>query len=284
MARVTTHRREGKYIMLHIIWAYIRMNVLNELAYRANFGIQLVQSLMNLGAALAGLAIIFAHTSALNGWRPEELLALLGIYFIVGGAINMLLQPSMQQLMADIQRGTLDFTLLKPADAQILTGVQRVEIWEAVDIIQGTALLIVALAQMGGLAHVPHHHPQPPLTCAAPLQFALALLAGGAIIYSFWLMLATTAFWLVRVESMLAIFQSMYEAGRWPISLYPSWLRLLLTFVVPVALATTVPAEALLGRLSWPNLAGALLLALLMLIASRLFWRLGLRHYSGASA
>jgi ABC-2 type transport system permease protein len=71
------------------------------------------------------------------------------------------------------------------------------------------------------------------------------------------MILATSAFWLVRVENILMIFQSMYEAGRWPVSIYPGWLRFALTFLVPVALAVTVPAQALTGRLSWQTLAGA---------------------------
>jgi ABC-2 type transport system permease protein len=46
--------------------------------------------------------------------------------------------------------------------------------------------------------------------------FVLMLVAGRLIIYSFWLILATLSFWFVRVENILVIFQSMYEAGRWP--------------------------------------------------------------------
>jgi len=76
----------------------------------------------------------------------------------------------------------------------------------------------------------------------------------------------------------------MYEAGRWPVSLYPGWLRFALTFIVPVAFATTVPAEALSGRLTWQTLLGAVALAAALLVASRWFWRVGIRNYSGASA
>jgi ABC-2 type transport system permease protein len=86
------------------------------------------------------------------------------------------------------------------------------------------------------------------------------------------------------VETILVIFQSMYEAGRWPVSLCPAWLRFGLTFLVPVAFATTVPAEALTGRLEAQTSLGALALAAGLLVASRLFWRAGVRHYSGASA
>jgi len=49
---------------------------------------------------------------------------------------------------------------------------------------------------------------------------------------------------------------------------------------VPVAFATTVPVEALTGRLS----GGTLGLAALLFAVPRLFWRIGLRRYSGTSA
>ena len=114
--------------------------------------------------------------------------------------------------------------------------------------------------------------------------FGLMVLAGGAIVYSFWLILATLSFWFVRVENILVIFQSVYEAGRWPVSLYPGWLRFGLTFLVPVAFAVTVPAEALTGRLTWQTGLLAVGLAAALLVVSRLFWKIGLRNYSGASA
>ena len=116
------------------------------------------------------------------------------------------------------------------------------------------------------------------------VEFIVMLLAGAVIIYSFCLILATLSFWFVRVENILTIFQSMYEAGRWPVSLYPGWLRYGLTFIIPVAFATTVPAEALTGRLNWVTLLGAVALAVALFAVSRVFWRFGLRHYSGTSA
>jgi len=76
----------------------------------------------------------------------------------------------------------------------------------------------------------------------------------------------------------------VYEAGRWPVTLYPAWLRFGLTFLVPVAFAVTVPAEALTGRLTASTAWLAVALAAVLLIVSRWFWKIGLRNYSGASA
>jgi ABC-2 type transport system permease protein len=258
---------------LRLFWVFFRTSVLSELAYRANFFLQLFESLVDLGTALAGLAVIFSYTVTLGGWRPDEVLALVGVFFLVGGAIRLVIEPSMQRLIEAVSEGTLDFTLTKPADAQFLASIQRVEIWKLADLVLGAGVLVFALVRMGAR-----------LSASQVAAFAVALVAGGIIVYSFWLMLATLSFWFVRVENILVIFQSMYEAGRWPVSLYPRWLRFSLTFLVPVAFATTVPAQALSGRLTGRTLLGAGALAILLMVVSRLVWRAGVRRYSGASA
>jgi len=80
------------------------------------------------------------------------------------------------------------------------------------------------------------------------------------------------------------LFQGVYAAGRYPIGIYPGWLRLGLTFLVPVAFAVTVPSEALTGRLTGGTILGAVGLTALLLALCRLVWWRGLKRYSGASA
>ena len=88
----------------------------------------------------------------------------------------------------------------------------------------------------------------------------------------------------MRVENLLVIFQSMYEAGRWPVGLYPGWLQFALTSLVPIAFAVTVPSEALTARLNSQTLLLAVALAVGLLLLSRWFWTFGVKRYSGASA
>jgi len=104
------------------------------------------------------------------------------------------------------------------------------------------------------------------------------------MIYCFWLILTTVAFWIVRIDEIHELFSGVYQSGRWPVTLYPEWLRVSLTFLVPIAFAVTVPAQALTGRLSPDVLVLAAVFALLLLAGTRWFWRIGTRRYSGASA
>jgi len=259
--------------ILRLFVVYLRLGLLSEMEYRANFWINLLQSFLELGVALGGLAVVFNHTENLGGWRPEELLALVGVYFLIAGMIRALVQPSMQLFMEDIRKGTLDFKLTKPEDAQLLVSIQRVEIWRLVDAVVGLIVLGIALTRLSTQISV-----------TDALAFGVTLVAGALIVYSFYMILATCAFWFVRVENILVIFQSMYQAGRWPVTIYPPWLRWVLTFLIPVAFATTVPASAFTGRIETGLLLGAVGLAAGLLVAARLFWLYGIRFYSGASA
>jgi ABC-2 type transport system permease protein len=259
--------------VLRLLFVFFRIGVLTETAYRANFFIQLFQSLLELGTSLAGLAVIFTYTNTLGGWSPDEMLALVGVYFLMGGIISLVIQPGMSALIDSVRDGTLDFTLTKPEDAQLLVSIQRISIWSLLDVLMGVGVLVTALILL-----------KESVGFVAAIEFIGMLLAGGVIVYSFWLILASLSFWFVRVENLLEIFQSVYQAGRWPVSLYPGWLRFGLTFIVPVAFAITVPVEALTGRLDILTLLGAIGLAILLFIIARVVWRMGLKHYSGASA
>jgi len=69
-----------------------------------------------------------------------------------------------------------------------------------------------------------------------------------------------------------------------PIGIYPGWLRYSVTFLVPIAFAVTVPAEALTSRLDWETLVLSIVFAVVLFSFTRWFWSFGLRRYSGASA
>ncbi|MFL5757565.1 MAG: ABC transporter permease [Chloroflexota bacterium] len=251
----------------------LRLGLLHALQYRTDFWIAALQSMVGLATSLAGLAVVFSQTDDLGGWQSDELVALVGVFMIVAGLLGLVVRPSLERLMEGIRLGTLDFDLTKPVDAQLMVSVRQVEIWRLIDVILGSGILVYAIGRLGERVGP-----------VQALSFAVLLVAGVAIIYSFLLVLATFSFWLVRLENIMVIFGSMYEAGRWPIGIYPPWLRVALTVAVPVAFAITIPVESLLGRLEPATVVVAIVIAAAFLGGSRWFWRFGLRHYTGASA
>jgi len=259
--------------VLRVGWLYLKVGVLNELQYRVNFFVQLFQSLIQVGTGLVVLSLVYSHTQELNGWRESELLSLLGVQILLGGVIHTFIQPNMEKLMEDVQQGTLDYALTKPEDAQLLISVRQVRFWQLVEVISGLVLLVVGLTGTRSSVGV-----------LDGLAFVLALGLGAVLVYCFWLIVTIGAFWIVRMEHVLELFEGIYQTGRWPVGVYPGWLRYSLTFLVPVAFAVTVPAEAVTSRLHALTLLGACGFAAVLLVFTRWLWRIGLRRYSGASA
>jgi ABC-2 type transport system permease protein len=256
-----------------LFWTFARVGALNELQYRANLAIQLVESAITLATGLVVLALVFNQVADLNGWSHSELLAVMGVYTLVGGIIGTFIQPNMERLIHDVRQGTLDYVLTKPDDGQVLVSVREIRIWHLVDVVLGVVILVIAAGQIPGT-----------LGGSGTLAFLASLILGSAMVYCFWLLLTIAAFWIVRMDEIVELFTGVYQAGRWPVSIYPDWLRIGLTFLVPIAFAVTVPAQALTGRLTAETLGFAALFAVGLLVVTRLLWRTGLRRYSGASS
>lgn len=256
-----------------VVRTLVGVSALNELQYRVNFFLQLVQSLVALATAIAVVALVFLYTPSLGGWSPWELMVVVGVHTALGGVIRSLIQPSMQLLMEDIREGKLDFALTKPVDAQLVVSLRRITVWPLVDVVVGLGVVVVAAFQAGVDVSV-----------FGVGAFLVGLPLGAVMIYCLWLIITTGAFWIVRMEHVAELFNGLYQAGRWPIGLFPGWLRLVFTVLVPLAFAVTLPSEVLTGRAGLLALGGAAAFTLVLAAVTRWFWRLGLRNYAGASA
>jgi ABC-2 type transport system permease protein len=258
---------------LRIAGTYLRLGALNELQYRANFFVAIFQSALSVAVGIAVLALVYSHTTTLNGWTESELLVILGVQILLGGIIHATIQPSMVRLSSDVRDGKLDFALTKPVDAQLVVSVRELQLWQLVEVVSGAIVIAVGASRIEQSVGV-----------GRALTFVALLLMGTVLLYCFWLILTTGSFWIVSMWFISELFEGIYQVGRWPIGVYPGWLRYSMTYLVPIGFAVTVPAQAITGRLGWGTVAVALAFAVALSLFTRWFWRFGLKHYSGASA
>jgi ABC-2 type transport system permease protein len=256
-----------------LAFLYFRVGAMNELQYRANFFLQLAQSVLEIGMGLVALALVFSRTEELEGWSRPELLVVMGVFFAMGGVIRTFIQPNMHRLMSDVRLGTLDYVLTKPEDAQVLVSVREVRVWQLTDVVIGAAIVAWGIVDLQGSVGV-----------GDAFAFVGLLALGAVMVYCFWLILTTGAFWFVRMDEIQELFDGVYRAGQYPVEIYPGWLRMGVTFLVPLAFAVTVPAQSVTSRLTIGNVLLAFAVAAGLLVLSRWVWRRGLRRYSGASA
>ena len=258
---------------LRVAALHLRISVMNELQYRANFAIQLIQSLVAIGTGLVVLALIFDRTEQLGGWTRPQLLVVMGVFTFVGGIIGFAIEPNMGRVMDDIRQGTFDYVLTKPVDSQLLSSVREFRLWRLTDAIVGSVVLVWGLVQLDD-----------PIGVGELASFVFTLAAGSVLIYCLWLMLTTGAFWFVRMDMVQELFTGLYRAGQYPVTIYPAWLRLSLTYLIPIGFAITVPSETLTGRLTTERMLITVGFVTAAFLVTRFVWRIGTRVYSGASA
>jgi ABC-2 type transport system permease protein len=260
---------------LRLIRSFAWASTQNELAYRANFWISLLHSLLNLGTGLLGVLVLFGQVETVRGWDLPATLALLGVYLTVGALRNLVIGPSLNALVGmdgEIWTGTFDFSLLRPVNPQFLASFRHWRPLALIDLALGLGVLGTSVAQLGQS-----------LSLARLLAFVLALSAGVTILYATLLAFSALVLWSPGFL-FTWVFDSLFQMARYPVGLYPGWLRLVLTWIVPVGVMTTIPARALTGSLSVGALFGGLTLALSLLVAASTLFRRGLQHYASASS
>lgn len=254
--------------VLRAFWA---VNLAEELQYRANLLASVVGTGFWLGTAVLTAALFFRQTPALGGWGFWQVVALLGVFNAVAGVVEAVLRPNVGRIVEHVRRGTMDLILSKPVDAQFQVTFRRIVIWRGVDIVLGLGLTAAALVIGGrwpGIVEV--------------VAFVVALAAAVAIAYAIWLGLMSLAFWFVAVENLSILFDALYESARFPVTAYPGAIRFVLTYLVPMAWITTVPAGALTGRVGPGFALVSALVAAAALALTRLLWRVALRRYTSA--
>jgi ABC-2 type transport system permease protein len=258
---------------LRLLNAFFKVNLQMALAYRVDTAVNLLLEVFTLAWELLSLSIIFSNTKTLGGWSLGELIALLGVFHLVNALMNILIWPNTEKFNESVRTGTLDYTLLQPADSMFLVTFSRMVIWRVWDLVLGAVLIVIGV-RMSGLGTTPLHL----------IYFLLLAVSGSLILYSLWIILIAATFWFTKFDNNVTILQALLDTGRYPSTVYPFWLRVIITFFVPIAVATTIPLQAFRGELTFLQVLLFLGISAASFFVAERIWKGGVKKYSGASS
>lgn len=251
----------------------VRMSLLVGMQYRYDFLIDGLLSIFWTITALVPLFVIFHDRESIAGWSFPAALLVSGWFTLLEGILEGAINPSLSGVVEHIRKGTLDFVLLKPADAQFLVSTTKFEPWRGTNVLTALGIFAWAFARLG--------RPPDPLGL---LEALILLGAASLVLYALWILTVSLAFRVVKVDNLTYLFSSIYDAARWPISVFKGFIRFVFTFVIPLALMTTYPARAMLGELPFWTLAASVAGALVFAAVARVVWLRSIRHYTSASS
>ncbi len=251
----------------------LRASLLLATQYRADFLIDGAIEILWTATALAPLLVAFQGRATIAGWSFGEALVVLGFFTLLQAVLEGAINPSLVAVVQHIRKGTLDFVLLKPADAQFLVSTARFYPWRSVNVVTAIVLFVIAFRAIG----------RTPTLADCALAFAF-FVCSVTVLYSLWLLVVCTAFFAVKIDNASDLFNAVFDAARWPSSVFRGFVRFVVTFVVPLALMTTVPARALLGVIDVASIVGAVGGTIVVAVIARLVWTRSLAGYTSASS
>jgi len=262
----------NRYLRLAML--QLRISAAEAMQYRSDF---VIQGLISLGwvviVLLPYLVLFDGRTVIAGDWDAASALVVMGYFIGINAVLTGVVSPSVTSMVEQIRSGAFDYVLLKPVDAQLLVSTSRYEPWRIFDLLGAIALCIYAF-------HLRGSSPSGLDLLVGVLMFISGVLA----MYAMWIACAAASFWVVRLDNLAYLLGAIIDTGRWPVQVFRGMWRLVFTAIIPVALMTTFPAMALLGRL---DVATGLLSiggTLVMVVLSRLLWRAAIRNYTSASS
>jgi ABC-2 type transport system permease protein len=264
------------FVMRHArLWrGCLNLALVREMQFRGHFLTTIVVGLAQVLLGLVPVLVLFRYTDAVEGWTQPDMIVMLGVQQAMMGMMGMFIIRNMWEMTSNVVNGTLDQMLIRPVNAQFYTATRWIRPDQVFNILTGLAIVMVGLAQGRGV---------PSATQA--VQGLALFLAGFVLLSCATMAVSYLAFWLQSMFAATHFYSNeVLGAGRYPVAFFPLVVKLALTFIVPLAFATTFPAEAVTHGISWWLVPASIAFAALAVVALRALWNVAIRQYASASS
>lgn len=259
--------------LLRLLGAGFSMSLRRSVAFRINLAFDVLLAFTGLGTAIAAVLIVFTRAETLAGWSKAEFLVLIGTYQLITGLRSTFIDPNLSWFPeTGIRNGKLDGYLLQPASSLFLASLSLSSPLALIQFVLGLGVLGWGIRAADELP-----------SAGAVLSWLLLVVAALVVTWALSVLLACLAFWAPKLQ-LDVFYHSAWQLGRYPIDVFARPLRVLLTYVFPMALIASVPTATLLRGPQFAVLAAGVAAASGAAVLARLAWRAGLRRYTGATS
>ncbi|GEM_PF-400321 len=262
---------------LRIFARLVALRYKARLMYPAAYVSFLIAKLVGYVSEYAVLLLLLSRFKTIAGWTLPELLLLHSLNVISYTLAASFVYHVARNIEQYVVTGELDTVLLQPVHPLVwLSGYFYSPTYVSQTIL-GLGVLYFAATQLGvgwGVAMV--------------LRLVVMIVGATFLQAALFLLSSSVTFWTVRGRNITDALLSLRNLVSFPVSIYGTGVRLLLTFVVPVAFISYYPAGLLLRRPEFtavaPLVVAAPLVGFALFGAALWLWHRALRAYSGSGS
>jgi ABC-2 type transport system permease protein len=257
---------------IRLFGALFSMSVRRSVTFRADLLFEFVVTVVAGAASLAALGVVYTRTDNLGGWSAGEAIALLGTFQIVSGLRAAFIEPNLQWFGEQVRSGEFDALLIQPAPAILLASLGTSAPLALIQVVLGFGVVSYGLA-----------HAAIGITLVGVLAWLVLVLTATILTWATRVLFASVVFWALGL-SLDVVYEAVWQFARYPVQLYATPMRLLLSYGFPVALVATVPADVLARSGGLVAVPVAVAIAAGVCAITLFAWRAGLRRYTSATS
>ncbi len=260
-----------RYLKLYL--SILKVSLMVTLTNRADLLVWTGVHAFELLIYLVFFQAIFLRSTTLGGWNAYEVIILLGYMEVILGLGGMTIYPIMYGFSKMIQKGELDWKLVKPVDIQFITTFSWLDTTDLMSIITGLVLMAFGVYKLG-----------PANIIFNLIIFIVLFISSMMILYSIILLLVSLAFKSTSMNSVDSLFWNFQMLGRYPISVFKGVTYFIFMFVIPLGLISSVPARVLAGVIVPEQIFVSIVMSISLFYISRKVFLSNIRGYSSASS
>ncbi|MFD6091126.1 ABC-2 family transporter protein [Oerskovia sp. NPDC060338] len=252
-----------------LLWGW-KATLSGAAEYRSDLIAGTLVSLVWLGVSAVPSVVLSLHSDGAGGWTLPRLMYLLAIWYLMDAIMWIVVQPNVGRWGEEVRTGTLDAVLLRPVHSLVLCSLRTLGIQDTPKLLLALGLAVLAVVNGGG----------PPSPLAA-LGSVVCVVCAIVLMWAFGVLTSYKVLSQVQFDATFMLHAGL-NLGRVPVPLYGQVLRVLLTWVIPVAFISTVPAQVMFGMASLWMVPAALGITVVAVTTVIIVWKRELQRYAGA--
>ena len=260
-----------KYISLYK--EFIKQHLKITLEYKADFIIGAFSTFLTQFCGLFFIWVLFENVKQIKGWSFYEITFVYGL-LTLAKALDMIFFDNLLDLGWEyIREGKFDIFMMRPISPLFQVLASRLQ-YDGLGLFLIGFLIILKSVLALKLS----------IGIGSFLMLVVFVISGAMILSAINLITSTAGFWTVNSHIIMESVASLQEFALYPITIYPKFISLLLTWVIPYAFASFYPANFFLHKGFGLYSLFAPVIAIILWVIALKIWRFGVKNYTSTGS
>lgn len=230
-----------RYIKLYA--TYAKLSLMSKLVYKVNAIVGIIAFLFAEATSLFTLYFLVRAVPSIDGYSIYHIGLLFGLTNMAVGIDHLLTDRLWTVAYFEVKLGRLDHMFLRPLPVLFQVIASEVQLEALGELIIATAMILFCGSQVeivGGTGAI--------------LLVILGIICAALIISSFKILVASLAFKFKRSGPLLQFIYNFSGFTKYPLNIYPKFIQVILTFIIPLGLCLFYPFENLFTPVDNPGI------------------------------